>query len=237
MRSPAGTDEGAAPVDGPVGAAAERADDVEQTISDELTERVLKLVMVAMGAVLVIGLFAGAAIWALQGDDPPPTPMNEVDVGFLQDMLDHHAQALEIADIYLENQPDGPVAPYANEVILFQTRDVEWMQGWLAEEGYEPGAPDRMAMEWMNDPVPLAEMPGMQTPERLQELRDATGAEADRLWFEIMTDHHLGGVHMAEFAAANGAREEVVAFAESVARNQAIEVNEYAAAIRRLGLD
>jgi uncharacterized protein (DUF305 family) len=233
MRSPADTDEGATGIPAAVG----NGDDVEQTISDELADRLLAGVMIVMGAVLVIGLFAGAAIWALQGDDPPPTPMNAVDVGFLQDMLDHHEQALLIANTYLENQPDGPVAPYANEVILFQTRDMEWMRGWLAEEGYEAGAPDRLAMEWMDDPVPVAEMPGMQTPERLQQLRDATGADADRLWFEIMTDHHLGGVHMAEFAAANGAREEVIAFAESVARNQAIEVNEYAAAVRRLGLD
>jgi uncharacterized protein (DUF305 family) len=232
MRAPDEVDDG---VVAPAGES--RRSDVVQTISDETTERVFRGVMILMGVVVVIGLFAAAAIWALQGDDPPPTPMNEVDVGFLQDMLDHHEQALLISNIYLENQPDDPVAPYANEVILFQTREIEWMINWLAEEGYEPGAPDRMAMAWMDDPVPVAQMPGMQSEERLDQLRNATGAEADRLWFDIMTDHHLGGVHMAEFAAANGARVEVVEFAEAVARNQTIEVNEYNAAIRRLGLD
>ena len=210
--------------------------DVDQSVSDETTERLLKGVLIAISAVIVLGLFAGAANWALQGDEEPPTPMNAVDVGFLQDMLDHHEQALLISNLYLDNQPDGPASPYANEVIMFQTRDMGWMRDWLAEEGYEPGSPDRTAMEWMNEPVPVAEMPGMQTPERLQQLADATGAEADLLWFEIMTDHHLGGVHMGDHAAANGAREEIIDFAESVSRNQRIEVVEYEGAMRRLGL-
>ncbi|MGA7757347.1 MAG: DUF305 domain-containing protein [Ilumatobacteraceae bacterium] len=228
MRSPTRADD----MDAPVVAES----DVEQSVSDETTERLLKGVLITISAVIVLGLFAGAAIWALQGDEEPPVPMNAVDVGFLQDMLDHHEQALLISNLYLDNQPDGPASPYANEVIMFQTRDMGWMRDWLAEEGYEPGAPDRTAMEWMGEPVPVAEMPGMQTPERLQQLADANGTEADLLWFELMTDHHLGGVHMGDHAAANGAREEIVEFAESVSRNQRIEVVEYEGAMRRLGL-
>jgi uncharacterized protein (DUF305 family) len=228
MRSPTRADDTDAPV------LAES--DVEQSVSDETTERLLKGVLIAIAAAIVLGLFAGAAIWALQGDDEPPTPMNAVDVGFLQDMLDHHEQALLISNLYLENQPQGDAAAYAREVIMFQTRDMGWMRDWLAEEGYAPGAPDRTAMVWMNEPTPVAEMTGMQTPERLQELSDARGADADRLFFEIMSDHHLGGVHMADAAAANGAREEIIDFAEAVSRNQRIEVVEYQRAVERLGL-
>jgi uncharacterized protein (DUF305 family) len=208
----------------------------DQTLSDETTNKVLKGVVIGIAVAIIIGVFAGAAIWALQGDDEPPPPMNAVDVGFLQDMIDHHEQALVISNLYLDGQPDGPAAAYANEVIMFQERDLGWMRDWLAEEGYEEGPPDRMAMEWMNEPVPVAEMPGMQTQERLDELANATGTEADRLFFEIMTEHHLGGVHMAEHAAANGARPEIIDFAASVARNQRIEVVEYEGAMRRLGL-
>lgn len=232
MRSPTGLDDPASaspsqpPSDGPV----------DQTISDETTQKLLKGVIIVMAAIVVIGLFAGAAIWALDGDNEPAAPMNTVDVGFLQDMLDHHEQALVISNIYIDNNPDGDAVPYAEEVIMFQTRDMGWMNDWLAEEGYAPGEPDRMAMQWMNEPVPVAEMPGMATPERLAELADASGADADRLFFEIMTEHHLGGVHMADHAAANGARAEITDFAESVARNQRIEVVEYEGAMRRLGL-
>ena len=210
--------------------------DGDQTISDEATQKLLKGVIIVMAAIVVIGLFAGAAIWALDGDNEPAAPMNAVDVGFLHDMLDHHEQALLISNLYIDNNPDGDAVPYAEEIIMFQTRDMGWMRDWLADEGYTPGEPDRIAMQWMNEPVPVAEMTGMQTPERLAELADANGADADRLFFEIMTDHHLGGVHMADHAAANGARQEIIDFAESVSRNQRIEVVEYEGAVRRLGL-
>ncbi len=223
-------------LDDPTSASRGSQDDVEETISDEAVQKLLKGVVIVIAAVVVLGLFAGAAIWALQGDDEPQSPMNAVDVGFLQDMLDHHEQALLISNLYIDNNPDGDAVPYAEEVIMFQTRDMGWMRDWLAEEGYAPGAPDRMAMQWMNEPVPVAEMTGMQTPVRLQELADARGAEADRLFFEIMTDHHLGGVHMADAAAANGARQDIIDFAEAVSRNQRIEVVEYAGAMQRLGL-
>lgn len=229
MRSPARLDDATA-------TDAADAEGVEQTISDEVAEKLLRGVMIAMAAVVVVGLFAGAAIWALQGDDEAPLPMNAVDVGFLQDMIDHHEQALLISNLYLADNAERPAGPYAREVIMFQERDLGWMRDWLAEEGYAPGEPDRIAMEWMGEPTPVAEMRGMQSPQRLQELADATGEEADRLFFEIMTDHHFGGVHMADHAAANGQREDIVQFAESVSRNQRIEVVEYRQAMERLGL-
>jgi uncharacterized protein (DUF305 family) len=229
MRSPTGLDDSDSAV-----ASADAATD--ESLSDDAVQRLLRLVLIVLATAVITGLFAGAAIWALGADDEPPAPMNAVDVGFLQDMLDHHDQALLISNLYLDDQPQGDAAPYAREVIMFQTRDIGWMEDWLAEEGYSRGAPDRTAREWMSEPTPVSAMPGMQTPERLQELADATGAEQDQLWFEIMSDHHLGGVHMGDHAAANGAREEITAFAESVSRNQRIEVIEYQRAMERLGL-
>ncbi len=208
----------------------------EDSLSDAAVQRLLRLVVVVLVIAVVAGLFAAAAIWAVGADDDPPAPMNAVDIGFLQDMLDHHDQALVISNLYLDDNADGDAGPYAREVVMFQERDIGWMEDWLAEEGYARGEADRTAMIWMDEPTPVADMRGMQSPERLQELADATGTEADRLFFEIMTDHHLGGVHMADHAAANGARTEITDFAESVSRNQRIEVIEYRAAVERLGL-
>ena len=128
----------------------------DESMSDDAAERLLRLVLIVLATAVVTGLFAAAAIWALGADDEPPAPMNAVDVGFLQDMLDHHDQALLISNLYLDDQPQGDAAPYAREVIMFQTRDIGWMEDWLAEEGYSRGAPDRTAMEWMDEPTPVA---------------------------------------------------------------------------------
>ena len=229
MRSPT-------PLDDSGTVTADRETSGDDSMSDVAADRLLRLVLIVLATAVVTGLFAAAAIWALGADEEPPAPMNAVDVGFLQDMLDHHDQALVISNLYLDNNPEGDARAYAREVILFQTRDIGWMEDWLAEEGYSRGAAGRTAMEWMDEPTPVAEMRGMQTPERLQQLSDARGTDADRLFFEIMTDHHLGGVHMGDHAAANGSRQEIVDFAESVSRNQRIEVVEYRQAMERLGL-
>lgn len=234
MRSTARPDGTASDAD--VAEGADRPDAVADSVSDAAIQRMLKIVLVVLATAVVTGLFAAAAIWALGANDEPPPPMNAVDVGFLQDMIDHHEQALVISNVYLDGNVDRPAAPYAREVIMFQERDLGWMRDWLADEGYPEGEPDRIAMQWMDDPTPVAEMRGMQTPERLQELAEATGDDADRLFFLIMSDHHLGGVHMADHAAANGQRPDITDFAAAVSRNQRIEVLEYQAAMQRLGL-
>lgn len=204
-------------------------------LSDTTLERLLRVVVFGLSATVIVTLVAAGAVWVV-ADDSAPQPMNAVDVGFLRDMLDHHEQALLISEIYLDERAVSGVAPYAREVILYQQRDIDRMEAWLAEAGYPRGAPDRMTMKWMGMSVPVAEMAGMQTEEWLDRLDGATGEEADRLFLVMMSDHHRGGIHMAEYAAANGASEEITEFAAAVARNQTIEINEYLLAADRLGL-
>lgn len=211
-------------------------DDTGGGVSDATVERFYRVLLIALAVAIAAAGFGVAGVWALRADDPEPQPMNEVDVGFLRDMLDHHEQALLIADIYLDERPDSGVAPYAREVLLYQEREIDWMKGWLAEEGYAVGESDRTAMEWMDEPVPVAEMPGMQSQQRLDQLDAATGEDADRLFFQIMADHHLGAIHMGDHAKLNGARQEIMDFAANVSKNQVIEIAEYQAAYERLGL-
>lgn len=213
-----------------------RIDHPAGSVSDAAVERFCHVLLFALGVAVLAASFGAAAAWALRADEPAAQPMNDVDVGFLRDMIDHHEQALLISNIYLDERPNSGVASYAREVLLYQQREIGWMKEWLAEEGYSIGEPDRIAMQWMNEPVPVAEMPGMQSQERLAELDAATGEDADRLFFQIMADHHLGGIHMGDHAKLNGARQQITDFAANVSRNQAIEIAEYQAAYERLGL-
>ncbi len=206
----------------------------EQTLSDEVLRRILIGMAVAVIAIVAVVVFVAGARWA--ATDTSEEPYGNADIGFLQDMIDHHEQALVISQIYLDNNPDGAARPYAREVILFQERDIERMEAWLDEAGVERGGPGRTAMGWMGMPVAVEQMPGMQSPNRLAELEAANGPQADRLFFDIMSDHHLGGVHMADGAASRARRAEIREFASKMADNQRIEVVEYDQAIRRLGL-
>jgi uncharacterized protein (DUF305 family) len=110
------------------------------------------------------------------------------------------------------------------------------MEEWLAEAGLERGVPDRQAMIWMSEPSTVIEMPGMQDPSDIAALAAARGPEADARFFSLMSDHHLGGVHMADFAADNATTERIRDFAAAVSYNQSIEVVEYDGAVERLGL-
>jgi uncharacterized protein (DUF305 family) len=160
---------------------------------------------------------------------------NAVDVGFLQDMLDHHDQAVELALLELANGEDATARDFAQETIIFQRREIGIMER-LLEEGGEPrGDVPRDVMSWMSMTVPLSDMPGMASEDELDALAAARGPEADRLFLELMREHHEGGIHMADWAAEFGENERVRELAAQIAEYQRIEVREYTMLMQRLG--
>jgi uncharacterized protein (DUF305 family) len=222
-------------------AATERGD-----ISDELLNRLLRWVLIALACTVGVGAVIGGARWGA-AKLISPAPLTAVDVGFLQDMIDHHEQALVIAHAYLAGNPNGGAAPYASEVILYQARDLRRMDGFLHDGHQQRGAPDRLAMTWMGAMehagmvmpaagVPVSQMPGMQPLSRIHELEAAQGKDADRLFFALMTDHHRGGIDMAVSASTTASKKAIRAFAAYVVNGQRIEIVEYNQAVARLGL-
>ena len=217
----------------PVDQGEDLRDDSGEAVSDAMSDRIMRWTLIGLGVVVLIVAVAVVMNWVAGSNDDDPD-LGAVEVGFLQDMIDHHEQALVISNTLLEANPDGDAASYARDVILFQTRDIGRMETWLDDAGYARGSPDREAMVWMGEPTPVATMPGLATPEQIQELADSTGADADRMFFDLMSAHHLGGVHMAEYAAEYAASERIRTFARLIARNQRTEANEYGAALKRL---
>jgi uncharacterized protein (DUF305 family) len=208
---------------------------IDQVVSDEAMARIIKWGMIALGVIVLIVGVAAFANW-LGDANEADAELGPVEVGFLQDMIDHHEQALVIADAYLQNNPDGDAASYARDVVLFQTRDIGRMETWLDDAGYARGEPGRDAMTWMTMATPVDQMPGMATPEQLAALAAARGVEADAMFFDLMSAHHLGGVHMADFAAVKTELPWLATFAEAVSYGQQIEVVEYDQARERFGL-
>jgi uncharacterized protein (DUF305 family) len=176
--------------------------------------------------VVAVALIAGMVGW-LVADTQNEVAASDVDVGFLQDMRVHHEQAIDTSFSYLTRPDTDPrLRTVARSVIFDQGIEIGVMLRLLEEMGAPTVSDDGMAMAWMGHPVEPSEMPGMATPDQLDELARATGSDADALFVELMSAHHQGGIDMAEEAAAEGDNDDVVRLAASWARNQRSEIVE-----------
>lgn len=190
------------------------------------------------GRVAVLGAalaFLGFAVGLFVSRDRYPRE-DSVAVGFYQDMLVHHDQALEMATLAVTKAENLVVRSFAREVLTFQSRENGIMETALHEWGYGRADRSDTAMAWMGMPVPLGEMPGLASEEEMDRLQDAQGAEVDALFLQLMATHHASGIHMAEYAAAEAEEHDVRELAARMAYNQAVEINEYSITAERLGL-
>lgn len=177
--------------------------------------------------VLAVALaFLGFAIGVFVTRDRSPVA-DSVDVGFLQDMLTHHDQALGVATLTVARGADPVVRSYAREVLTEQGYEVGVMTQMLATWGYSRADRSDEAMAWMGMPGPTADMPGLLTQAEMDQVEHAKGRELDALFLEKMAEHHRGGLHMAQYAAAHAGSAEVRALAGRQVRSQADEINEY----------
>jgi uncharacterized protein (DUF305 family)/uncharacterized protein YcnI len=225
------------------GDAGEDAGDAQEELRERAVRRMLPAftphgpLQVAVGIAALC--FLAGAVGYLVGTRQSPVATSAVDQGFLFDMSDHHDQAVTMALCGSSRATDPLVQKMAREILIFQNRELARMASLM--EQMRVGRPEttdeapRTAMDWMGMPVPVDQMPGMASPAALDKLCTATGLDADKQFLTLMRAHHEGGVHMAEYAAANAANPSVTSLAGVMARNQRIEVNEYTAQLQRLG--
>jgi uncharacterized protein (DUF305 family) len=164
-------------------------------------------------------------------------PEDSVDVGFLQDMIAHHEQAIQLGLLGVHNAADDDVAHFAQESIVAQQWEIGYMTALLEDWGFDTGDLDRDTMTWMDMPTSIEDMPGMATAEEMAAFRRASGAEADAMFLELMSRHHQGGIHMAEEAAERAGDDRVRELAERMAFNQQREIAEYRATAENLGIE
>ena len=115
------------------------------------------------------------------------------DVRFMQDMIPHHNQAVEMAELVADRTNLPELADAAGRIRLSQRDEIEFMEAWLADRG-EP-APDPSDHASMHIDHRMA---GMATPEQMAELAASEGTDFDRLFLRLMITHHEGAVTMVE---------------------------------------
>lgn len=187
-----------------------------------------RIVAVAVAAAFL----GGAATYGVTARAGRPGP---TEVGFFQDMIAHHENAVTMSMTVADVGMPSTVEAFAREVIVFQQYEIGLMEAKLDSWGYDRTG-DGKAMEWMDDPVSVDEMPGMASSDELRQLQAARGAQAAELWLTLMTEHHRAGAAMAEAASRLSDDEFVQKLAKTMARNQSLEIREYAAVARELGL-
>lgn len=176
----------------------------------------------------IAGLLASFGVGYVLGTQESDLSHNSVDVGFLQDMRIHHEQASIMAMTYLEASPNGNTVQrmIAREILLTQTMETGRMIQLLRMFKESEANQTDQVMGWMNEPTPIDRMPGYATDEQMEQLQKSRNEEADALFRDLMIAHHLGGVHMAEYAVENAKHPEVRKMAEAMLREQTGEINE-----------
>jgi uncharacterized protein (DUF305 family) len=187
--------------------------------------------IVVLVAVVAITSAVVAAAWS--GRDSAASA-DSVDVGFLADMTLHHEQAVQLGLLGVDRGTDHDVNHFAQEAIVAQRWELGYMAALLEEAGAEPSGSDSTVMSWMGMPTAAANMPGMASDAQMKAFADMSGTEADLEFLELMSEHHRGGLHMADYAAANADDPRVRDLAARMAKNQAAELREYAAVEARL---
>ncbi len=115
------------------------------------------------------------------------------DVRFMQDMIPHHHQAVQMAELVADRTNRPELADAAGRINLSQRDEIEFMEKWLGERG-EP-APDPSDHAAMHTDHRMA---GMATPRQMAELAASAGIDFDRMFLKLMITHHEGAVTMAE---------------------------------------
>jgi uncharacterized protein (DUF305 family) len=156
----------------------------------------------------------------------------DADVAFMQGMIPHHAQALQMTALVPERASHRGVHQMALRMEISQRDEIALMARWLrdrdeevppsAQGGHPHGG--RMAHTGMGS-MPM--MPGMLSAEQMERLRAADGPEFDRLFLEYMIQHHEGAIVMVDalFSADGAGQEsELFQFASHVDADQRAEI-------------
>ncbi len=155
------------------------------------------------------------------------------DVHFMTGMIHHHAQAIEISRLVPDRASSSSIEILASRIINSQNDEIAIMQRWLADRGQpvpEVHVTEGGVMVHGGGDArghSMHSMPGMLTADQIRELAGSRGSAFDRLFLELMIEHHLGAVTMVrELIATDGAvqDEDVFRFASDVHVDQATEV-------------
>ena len=169
---------------------------------------------------MVAVLAAGVALALLFASVPPSN--DSAEAGFARDMIVHHAQAVQMAEIVRDRTQSDSMRLIASDISLTQQGQIGIMQGWLGVWGL-PITGEEPAMAWMGHPTDGL-MPGMAAPEEIDQLSKLPPDRADVLFLRLMISHHEAAIPMAQAVLKRTEEPEVRQLANSIISSQKAEI-------------
>lgn len=165
---------------------------------------------------------------------PPPVGANHADIAFMQMMVPHHAQALEMARLAMTRASSPEVSSLARRIEAAQGPEIIAMSAWLDDHHIDVPRAGDDAAEFDHGEHGHTAMAGMLTDEQMAELEAARGEAFDRLFLRGMIQHHLGAIEMAQSVSGEGTDIQVAEIAGDVAVGQTSEVDRMRELLRQL---
>ena len=161
-------------------------------------------------------------------------PLSPADVQFMQGMIMHHAQAVEMTALIESHTTTKDLSSLGARISRSQSDEIGFMKRWLEARGEPismamPDMPgmDMPGMDMSSHSSHSMLMPGMLTPKQMESLKKAKGGEFDRLFLTGMIQHHGGALIMVKDlfdTAGAGQDAELFNFATDVDSGQRAEI-------------
>ncbi|MFF0344013.1 DUF305 domain-containing protein [Kribbella sp. NPDC004875] len=176
----------------------------------------------AVSAALLAAVFGIAGCGDSDAGAGPSTPVatsaaafNDADVAFATQMIPHHQQAVEMADLALRKATTAAVKRLATAIKAAQDPEIKQLSGWLTAWGKPVPTPGAHSGHNMS---------GMMTAEEMNDLDKASGTMFDRMWVDMMIRHHQGAVTMAKTEQTAGQDAPSIALAKKIQTAQTTEI-------------
>jgi len=145
------------------------------------------------------------------------TDYNDADVTFLQMMYPHHAQAVEMAQLVPGRSQNQQVLALAANIEKAQAPEMSQISALL--QSFGKPAPT-------TDAGHMTGMPGMMALDQMNTLKGLSGKDFDRMWLQMMIDHHTGAITMSNTELANGTNPDSKSLAQTIITNQQAEIDQ-----------
>jgi uncharacterized protein (DUF305 family) len=182
---------------------------------------------------LLLGLITALALAGCSDDKDDGSDIaaseefNQADVDFATDMIPHHAQARSMVDLTEGRELSPEVGRLAEQIFTSQGPEIETMVDWLTEwdQPIPATGRDHENAHGEGDTDLHTDMPGMMSDEEMAELEAAPDEDFERMWLEMMIEHHEGAIEMAKTERSDGEYPPATELATTIETTQQDEID------------